>query len=149
MRAPELTYRYIYRIDTAGPTFEVLARVFNASGAATLVSINLTGVPKNKVLVLTNVTALSNPGATQAVTAITISMFTSAAAQVNVVQETFPVDADENQTLNWQGEIFIPGRGGTFPSVGMSSSYDAGVASNICGFALQGVIIPRGNIATF
>jgi len=149
VRAPDITYRYIYAIDTAGPTFEVVARGLTVSATNVIAAINFTGVPKNKVLVLTNATLHGNPGATQACIALTLSMRTSANAEINVHQETFPVDADENQTANWIGEIYIPGRGEGNPSVGFTSVYDAGVAANVGNFALHGVIIPRGNVATF
>jgi len=149
VRAPDITYRYIYPIDVAGPTFEVIARTLNAADTATLVSNNLRGIPMNKVLVLTNVTCFTNPGATQGVTAITVSMFTSAGAQINVASEQFVVVADQNQALNWQGEVYIPGRGEGNSSVGFSAQYDAAVNSNSAVFHLQGVVIPRGNVATF
>jgi len=149
VRTPEITYRYIYAIDVAGPTFEVVSRGLTVSASNAIAAINFEGVPSNKVLVLTNVTMHGNPGATQACIALTLSMRTSANAEINVMQETFPVDADENQTLNWQGELYIPGRGDGNPSVGFTSVYDAGVNANVGNFALQGVIIPRGNVATF
>jgi len=149
VRVPNICYRFIYAIDVAGPTFEAIARTLTVADTATIVAINLTGIPKNKVLVLSNVTCFANPGATQGVTAITVSMRGAQGAEVNVASEQFVVVADQNQRLNGQGEIYIPGRGEGNASVGFSAQFDAGVASNQGIFHLNGVIIPRGNVATF
>jgi len=149
VRAPGITYRFIRQIDTAGPTFELVSRDLNAAASATEVTTTLTGVPKNKILVLSNVSVIALPGATFSCIAIQLAGFTGAGARLLIQQERFAVDADETKTLNWQGEIWLPGRGGTDISVEVEGTFTSGAASNSIFIGLFGIIIPRGNASQF
>jgi len=149
MRAPEIAYRYLRAIDTAGPTFEMVSRDLNNAGSATEVTVTLTGVPKNKILVLSNISAIALPGATFSVVALQLAGFTGAGARLLIQQERFPADADETKTLNWQGEIWLPGRGTGEISVEVEGTFSSGAASNSIFIGLFGVIIPRGNASAF
>jgi len=148
MQVPEIAYRYIYPKDVSGPTFEILTRVLAGAETGDPI-INFTGIPKDKVLVLTNVAMLANPGATQACTFIGLSGFSSAGAIFDIKVETFPADADENQTLNWDGAVYIAGGVEGQVNLRFSAAFDAGVNSNTLDANFNGVIIPRGNIAIF
>jgi len=145
---PEICYRFIYPKDTAGPTFEIMTRdVDNAATSAT-VTISITGVPKDRVLVLQNVNMFADPGAGQAVVQQILSGFTPAGLQFTIARTAKAAIADLNDNLNWQGAVYLPGLGdGVILSA--LTVYDAGVASNALTFSMQGVVIPRGNSAAF
>ncbi len=149
MRAPEISYRYLRDIDTAGPTFEMVSRELSGAATSVTVAVTLMGIPKNKILVLANVTALAQPGATQACTHIQLAGFTAAGQRLLIMQERFVVAADVEQTLNWSGEVWLPGRGPDAITVEIEAVFDAGVASNTNFSGLYGIISPRGNASAF
>jgi len=148
LSVPEIAYRYIYPRDVAGPTFEIMSRSGSTADTAVAVTRQITGVPKDRVLCLSNLAAFINPGATQAGTSIVISGFTQAAASFRIVSDTFVIVADLNHDVAWAGQVFLPGRGDD-PVLTVTGNFDAGVNSNSLSFAMQGVVIPRGNSAAF
>ncbi|MEE8609034.1 MAG: hypothetical protein V3S55_15630 [Nitrospiraceae bacterium] len=149
MRAPEITYRYLYPKDVAGPTFEVLIRALNFSDTATVVPILFTGIPKDKILVLTNAMLQADPGATQACTRLTLSGFSSAGALFDIAGVSPDANADEVITLNWQGELFLSGGVEGQSVVRANAVYDAGVAANRIDLSFHGIVIPKANVAIF
>jgi len=149
MRIPEIAYRYLYPIDVASPTLELVTRELSSTLTNALVELSLTGIPTNKILVLSNVTLLADPGATQSVTFLEVAAFTGAGARFLIAQERPVAVADQNRVLNWQGECWIPGRGDAAISVTVGAGFSAGVAGNNLVLGLFGSIIPRGNMAMF
>jgi len=149
MKAPDITYRYLYPKDVSGPTFEIVSR--NDGGAVTATSRTFTfaEIPKDKVLVLSNFMSTATPGATQAVTSITLSAFTSSGQEWTIVGQSFVVAADVVQTLAWDGVVYVAGREPGAANLRMVGTFDAGVASNAINFNFHGFVIPRGNAAIF
>lgn len=149
MFVPEISYRYIYPKDVAGPTFEILSRLIVTSIANATATAVIQGIPKDRILVLANVSVEIVPGATQAATAARVRAFTSAAAAFLIEHNVYPATADAIEVLNWTGSIFIPGRGEDETTVEVSAFFDAGVNANVTTVGVHGIVIPRGNSAAF
>jgi len=149
VQAPEITYRYIYPKDVAGPTFEIVTRSLALSSAAIPLVINFTGIPKDKILVLTNAAIQANPGATQAVVLIALQGFSSAGAIFEINVDLFVPDADVPRTMNWQGAVYIAGGVEGANNVRLAVDFDAGANANSINLSFTGVVIPRGNAAIF
>jgi len=149
VQAPGITYRYIYPKDVAGPTFEILSREFNTATTAANITQTLQGIPKDKVFVLTNITAQLSPGATQSVVRMRIQGFTGAGATFDIFALNPLGSADEEHIGVWQGSVYLPGRGENLDTVAMIANFSAGVNANGATFALHGIVIPRGNSSAF
>ncbi len=149
MRAPGITYRYIYPKDVAGPTFEIVAISFNQPGTLATIINNFQGVPKDKVLVLTNAVLIAVPGAAQTIDDIHLDYFTGAGQQIQAMREQPAAAAAQSVTMNWAGEIYLNGRGAGITSVSMAAVFNAGVASNRLVSSISGIVIPRGNSSLF
>jgi len=149
MLVPDIAYRYLYRIDTASPTLEIVSRELSASAAALTVTVALTGVPANKILVVSNLTASCNPGAGLACTFIQMAGFTAAGARYLIHQSNFVTTVDVIQEANWQGEVWSPGRGEGVSSIEITGVFNSLAAANAVTIGLFGIIIPRGNTAAF
>jgi len=148
VRVPEIAYRFSWPTDTSGPTFQVIARDFNVSTAAVTITHSLTGLAKDRVLVLTNASLYATPGATQAVVTLQLYAFTGAGMQHQVMRESPLQVADQIESMNWQGEIFIQGRG-VSTNLWLIATFDAGVNANRLQAGFDGVVIPRGNTAAY
>jgi len=149
MRIPEIAYRYLRAIDTAGPTLEVWTRHSTDAGTAASRSITHASIPKNKILILFNVTMVATPGATQSVTSINFTATTPAGLGWNVCFESFEVEADARRATCWNGEVWIGGRGEGVESITATAGFDAGVASNALTASFQGIVVPKANVASF
>jgi len=146
---PDITYRYLYPIDSAGPTFELVIRELNETAGATLVEVELIGIPQNKIFVLGNISMTAFPGATQSCTSLQLAGFTSAGARVLISQKRFVAVAGVIQELNWDGQVWLTGRGAGAITVQMSAVFSAAVNDNQIVTGLFGVVIPRGNAGAF
>jgi len=149
VRAPPITYRYIYPKDVAGPTLEGFVRHRTVVAAATQIEQFVTGIPKDRILVLTNVCMECAPGAAQILENIAVQGFTSAGLQFNIALERPDPTVSADRVLNWTGEVWITGRGEGVNSMRLNSVYDLGVANNTTTFTVFGFIIPRANVAPF
>jgi len=149
VKAPEITYRYIYPKDIAGPTFEIMTRADTLSASSTSLNDDVLGIPKDRTLVLTNVAVHADPGATFSVLDIQIVGFTGAGLVFSIALVEFVAVADQQQTLNWQGEVYLQGRGIDQAILRLHSTYSSGAAANLQSFGLHGIVIPRGNAAAF
>jgi len=149
VKAPEITYRFQYPRDVAGPTFEVLHRVQNADASSTSVALQLSIIPKDKILVLSNISIQAIPGATQACEDIRFSAFTPAALEFNISRFVAAGTADTSVAFNWQGEVYIHGRADNANNVQAAAIFDAGANSNGIRVTFSGIVIPRGNAALF
>jgi len=149
MIVPEIAYRYIYPKDVAGPTFEVFSREVIVADTSTGVSIAITGISKDKILVLSNVILVATPGATQAVGTMNIQGLAGSGSPFDIQHRVTVGTADLVETMEWQGQVFIPGRGEGDTNFTLTVTYDAGVASNSFFGGIHGVVIPRGNAAVF
>jgi len=147
--APEIAYRFQYQRDVAGPTFEIFHRNITASATSVTVVGTLGIVPLNKILVLSNFVIFANPGATQAIDSLRLSIFGPAGAETNVWRFVTPGTADADVAETWQGEVFIFGRRDAATNIQVRGNFDAGVNSNVIQVGLSGVVIPRGNAAAF
>lgn len=131
------------------PTLETLARQSSSAATASSITIDFTGLAKDKILVLTNVSGRIQPGTSQFVVSIQVGGFTAAGARFDVFRNGFPATDDLDQWYNWQGEVMVRGRGGVLPTLRVTSIFDAGVANNQLAFGFMGYVIPRGNVAEY
>jgi len=146
---PEITYRYLLPISTSSPTFEILTQAGSEAATATSVDRTLTGIPRDRILVLSSAVIVGVPGATQACTRLALTGITQAGMEFRIDITHFAAAADVLQDLNWQGEVYIPGRGDSQITLRAQATFDAGVASNSCQAAFHGIIIPRANASAW
>jgi len=151
VNVPEITYAFNTPKDVAGPTAEVLSRVLNTSGLAASLTVSVTGIPRDRILILQNVAIESFPDALQSVNQIRIQGFTGAGQQFEIARTrpSTPLAVSEGLTFNWQGSVWLHGRAGNQVAVSVVSTYNAGVTENFLSVGLQGIVIPRGNVAMF
>jgi len=149
MLAPDLSYRFLYPKDIAGPTFELCARSANDSATNATVTSNYTFLPKDKMLCVSSMSLQADPGATQAVTDIRISFFTATGFEFNVVRRITPGTADLIEAFHWEGQVYILGRSPAAVNVRVQVIFDAGVNSNNVTSSVFGIVVPRGNVALF
>jgi len=148
VRAPPQTYQ-MGEASFRGPTIETLARQEALAGTAASLTIDFSGLAKDKLLVLTNVSGRLQPGTAQFVVSIQVGGFTAAGARFDIFRNGFPATDDLDAWYNWQGEIMVRGRGGALPTLRATAVFDAGVANNQVAFAYNGYIIPRANVAEY
>lgn len=149
MLAPDLTYSFRQPKDTSGPTFEVFSRILDLTDTAASIINTLTDLPKDRLLVLANVSVLAIPGATQSLSNIIVSTTTAAGLTVEIVRETPVAVADQNRSLSWQGEVFVLGGGLDTIFLTVSGTFSAGVNANRILAGVHGVVIPRANASPF
>jgi len=148
VRAPPQTFQ-MGEASFRGPTLETVARKSSKGDTAAVIDIDFVGLAQDKILVLTNAAGVCTPGLAQAAKSFVITGFTPAGAPVNILQRRFLETADLDEEFNWQGEVWLRGRGGSNVTLQAHVSFDAGVASNTLTFSFFGQIIPRANVAEF
>jgi len=149
MRAPEITYRFGLPVNIMGSTIQTIVRQISVADTATTVTASLTGIPKDKILILANAVLEGIPGATQGVTTMALRGRTIAAAAFTIALSTPVVVADQPIAENWSGEVWIAGAGENATTVELIGVFDAGVASNSVFMHLSGLVIPKGIVAVF
>lgn len=149
MRAPPITYRYSYPRDTAGQTFQPLYRHISVTAQTAVVTTTFAGIPRDKVLVLSNACVDADPGAAQSCLQIVLRGHAPAGIAFNIRIENFVADADETRSLNWQGEIFLVGNATDQINVRAFATFSSGVAANTTTFSLYGVVVPLANVGPF
>lgn len=149
MRAPGITYQFVREKDTAGPSFEIINRTDQESGSNNPIELFFTDLPKDRILVLTNVTIDANPGATQFVTDLLINGRTGTGTEFGIARATPVFNADENHSLNWSGSVYIMGNAAGEVSLRFAAFFNATAAANAFTAAFSGIVIPRGNAALF
>ncbi len=149
MRVPEIVYRLARAPASSGPLFELFSRRESASASSTAVSNVITGPPKDKVLVVTNMTVDMDPGAAQSVIRVVFSGVTPGGLVFQIAQVGLVAVADLRTGFDWQGEVAIGGGGIDNTILIADTVYSAGVAANATVLSVFGYVIPRGNIAPF
>jgi len=149
MRAPEISYRFQYPKDVSGPTFEIVARTLSTSASSLTIQNDVFEVPKDKVFCLSNVSMIANPNATNGVVNMVLSIFSAAQSRVQLMNLEFPATADAEETLNWQGEVYMLGGGAGTVSLRFYFEFDDALAANQAVANWNGIVIPRGNAAAF
>lgn len=147
-RFPDIVYAFQFPKDTSGPTIESAHRHADNSVATTiLVGATFQNLAADKALVLTNVTATCIPGAAQACTFIDVRATTPALNVFRVAQESKAGVANQQEDLNWQGELIVLGGGTGVVQVQVQALFDAGAVANRIISSISGYVIPRANIA--
>ena len=149
MRLPEIAYRFSISPDQAGPTFELAPEFQTISGTTVSLTINVTGVPKDRVLCLMNIQVSLKPTGGEAVTRAVVLGQSPSGILFNIHQEVFAGVADQREEMNWQGEIYIGGSGRDGTIYTCQGIFDGAIQSNTVDISTFGVVIPRGNIAPF
>lgn len=151
MRVPELVYQFVRPLDSAGPTFELYQR---RQGPTLFNGIQLfqtfSGIPKDRVLVISNIQITAVPGGAVDVQAIHLRGATQAGRILIIEQLFFPVPAsagDSSRALNWTGEIALLGAGAGNETLSGIVDFSAANAGNSIDMSVFGTMIPRGNIA--
>lgn len=147
MRAPELAYSFNQPKDVSGPTLELFSRQLATTTATNPIQLAFSGIPKDKILIVTNLSLSANPGATQAVENMSV-LGTFPAGIATTIEQNFPLQvADLTEALNWQGEVWIPG--GDQNQLIFSATFDAAANPNFMSVHAYGLIVPRANTANF
>jgi len=149
VRVPEITYGFTSGTDVAGVTFEILSRQLSASQSTNPIVFLLNDIPKGRILVLTNVALTGQPGATQLVDEMRIQAVTQAGLIYDIKTDVLVHAADEEVSLNWDGEIYIQGAGDGNTSLRAIVTYDSGTNANTSTVGWAGIIIPHGNVGAF
>ena len=149
MLVPDIAYAFTRPTDTAGPTFEILSRQQQLSTAAILVELFLTDIPKDRVLVLSNVAMRADPGSGQGVDELVIQGVTQAGLIFDIKTQFIDGANNIRFNLDWQGEVFIQGAGAGNTTLRAFALFSAGAAANLFQASFHGVIIPHGNVGAF
>lgn len=150
MRFPGITYAFKRPTDVNSPTALILSRHFQVSGGGlSLLEFLFSDLPKDRVLVLTNVSVVAAPGLAQSVVEIKIQGFSQGVENFNIDQRIPPSTVDIVEVLNWQGEVYIMGGGPGTNTLRVFGFFSAFANSNALTVGVHGIIIPRGNLGGF
>ena len=149
MLVPDIAYAFSRPTDTAGPTFEILTRQEQISTAALLIEILLTDIPKDRVVVLSNVSMRADPGSGQAIDELAIQGVTQAGLNFDIKSQFVDLANNIRGNLDWQGEVFIQGAGDGNTTLRAFALFDVAAAANLFQCSFHGVIIPHGNVGAF
>ena len=150
MRFPGIAYSFMRGTDTSGPTALILSRHLQISGGGSVIlELFFTELAKDRVLVLTNVAVSAEPGASQKVRVVKIQAFSQGIENFNVAQFQPGEVADLDESLNWQGEVYIQGGGPGTNTVRVFAEFSGFANANALTVGLHGIIIPRGNLGGF
>jgi len=148
VKAPAQVYR-LTAGDERSVTIETINRETGVTASATTINNEFTSLANDRIFVLTNISGILLPGAAQGVASVTCSVFTASGAGVDVFRLVYPATADLDETFNWQGEVWVRGRGGTDRVFQVQAKFSAAVAANTNNMAFSGYIIPRANVAEY
>jgi len=150
VRFPGITYSFQRPTDTNSPTALILSRHFQISGGgSSLLEFLFSDLSKDRVLVLTNVSVIANPGGAQIVLEMAIQGLSQGQENFNIDRREPAADPGINKVLNWQGEVYIMGGGPGTDTLRIFTFYDSPVVSNAMTVGIHGIIIPRGNLGGF
>jgi len=149
VRIPELLYQLAREPASSGPLIELFTRRQVDSATNVNVTSVITGPPKDRLLILTNISIDLNPGLTQAVIRAVFNGITPAGVTFGIRETGFTAVADFRQGFSWQGEVAVGGGGVNSNILTILSVFDAGVAENFVAVSVFGYVVPRGNIAPF
>ncbi|MEA3482769.1 MAG: hypothetical protein U9R65_12545 [Pseudomonadota bacterium] len=147
MRVPELVYQFQRPLDAAGPTFELYQRELAATFNGVQVRAALSNVPKDRVLVISNVHVRSVRGGVVGITRIVINGTTNAGRVITIKNVDFVPAVGGSANLDWQGEVQLLGGGPLISTIFADTFFDAANAANGTTISVFGIMIPRGNIA--
>jgi len=146
---PGIAYAFQRPTDVSGPTALILSRHFQVSTSASLLEFKFSDLSKDRVLVLTNVAVIANPGGAQIVLEMAIQGLSQGQENFNIDRREPAADPGINKVLNWQGEVYIQGGGPNTDTLRIFTFYDAPVSANTMTVGIHGIIIPRGNLGGF
>lgn len=149
MRFPGIAYSFQRPTDVNTPTALILSRHFQISTSSSLLEFLFSDLAKDRVLVLTNVSVIANPGGAQIVLELAIQAFSQGVENFNIDRREPAADPGINKVLNWQGEIYIQGGGPGTNTLRIFTFYDAPILANSMTVGVHGIIIPRGNLGGF
>ena len=149
MRAPGITYAFTSSKDVAGPQFEILSRHDQISASSLILETLITDLPKDKILVLTNVSVAADPGAAQGVVELAIQGVTQAGLNFTIARKLPIGTTGESDELNWDGEVYIQGGGDGATSVRVISVFGTDTNANLSTVGIHGIVIPHGNAGAF
>jgi len=149
VRAPGISYRFLTPIDTSGPTFQPFQQVFLLTGSVAANVFVVDTIPKDKVLVLTNAVLYTTPDATQWVVAAYIEGRTAAGQNWKIARLVPGLVAGDEEAINWDGEVYLPGAGNGNITVRIYIQFDAIVQPNTMACDVHGIVVPRGNVAAY
>lgn len=149
MLAPDIAYAFRQPKDISGPTMEVLCRHLDSAASATVIDLLITDLPKDRMLILGNVTMRGSPGATQHVASLQIIGITAAGLEFDIARLTPVLTADLIQTLNWQGGIYLMGGGLDTTTIRVRGVFNSGTNSNSVRTGIHGIVVPRANVSPF
>jgi len=146
---PDITYSFRRAKDVSGPTFEILCRRLSSATAAAAQTVVISDLAKDKMLVLSNVSLVGIPGATQGVTNMSFSGVTPGGLIFAIARFNEALVADLNRQLSWAGTIYLTGGGAGVDILTFTANFDAGAASNQILVGVHGVVIPKANAGPF
>lgn len=149
MRFPGIAYSFQRPTDVNTPTALILSRHFQVSTSSSILEFFFSNLAKDRVLVLTNVSVIANPGGAQIVVELAIQAFSQGVENFNIDRREPAADPGINKVLNWQGEIYIQGGGPDTDTLRIFTFYDSPVLANAMTVGVHGIIIPRGNLGGF
>jgi hypothetical protein len=150
MRFPGIAYSFMRPTDTAGPTALILSRHQSISGGGlSLIEFFFRDLSKDRILVLTNVALKAAPGLAQFVLDLKIEGVSQGELNFEIMQRTPLRTIDQDEDLNWQGEVYIQGGGPGTDTLRIFASFNSAVAANTAVVGFHGIIIPRGNMGGF
>jgi len=148
VRAPEIVYRFVTPTDTAGGTIDILSRVERLSVGTLQFTFTVDDIPKDRIIVLTNVALLCEPGPTFDVEELKIQGVTQTGQIFDIATDVTIGAADEEKSLNWQGSVWIQGAGDGNASLRATARVSANTAASAAEVAWHGLIIPHGNVGS-
>lgn len=135
--------------DFGSISFELIQRKITTSGTATGLTAAFSDLAKDKLLVLTNMSGILEPGTGQGNVAVAVNGYGGGGSFHDIFRLVFAETADLSDAFNWQGTVVFRGRGPGEKTIGADAVFDSGVNSNTVRLSITGYIIPRANVAEY
>jgi len=148
VRVPEIVYRFITPTDTAGGTLDILSRAERQSVGTFQFTFVVNDIPKDRIIVLTNVALLAEPALAFLVEEMKIQGVTQTGQIFDIATDVTHGVADEEKSLNWQGSVWIQGAGAGNSTLRATVRVDQNTLASAAEVAWHGIIIPHGNVGS-
>ena len=149
MRFPSIAYSFARPTDVSGPTALIFSRHLQISTGDVVLDQLFSDLPKDRILVLTNVSMRADPGPTQIVILMAVQAISQGVLNFTIAAKQTKQIATQNEDLNWQGEVYIQGGGPNTDTLRFHTQFNSGANANLMTIGVHGIIIPRGNMGGF
>jgi len=128
---------------------QVLSRQDQLSSSAVLFTFTVDDIPKDRILIVTNVALTAEPNAALIVEEMKIQGVTQTGLIFDIATDIEVKAVGQRVSLNWDGQVWMQGGGLGTSTLRATALFDSNASPNIVSVGWHGIVIPHGNAASF